>query len=255
MAARTRTSLLFPLLLVGVLGLSACPGCIGGGGPPKPATTELALLPLGDAPIPELAAIEEELRTSFPGLPIRVLPAEPLPPDVHQDGKLYAELLMAHYRERGPGILLVLDEDLATQVYSAVFSQVDFPHGNAVLSLPRFRDPKGFMPKAGTVPSPEDAERGVVRARRQAVNATGKLLGLFPCKEEQCVFHRSSEVKSLDKAIGICAKHGAMLPIILEDLVKSRAEAAGDAGPNTPSAPPSTGDTPAPAPEAAAGGG
>lgn len=221
MAARTPTSLLLPLLLVGVLGLSACPGC-GGGGPPKPATTEIALLPLGDAPPAEFAAIEEELRTSFPGLPIRVLPTEPLPEGVHQDGKLYAELLMAHYRERGPGIVLVIDEDMSTQVYTAVFSQVDFPHGNAVLSLPRFRDPMGLMPKAGSTPSAEDAERAVVRTRRQAVNATGKLLGLFPCKEERCVFHRSSEVKSLDKADGVCAKHGAMLPIILEELVKSR---------------------------------
>ena len=223
MAARAHPSLMLPLLLAGVIGLSACPGC-GAGGPPKPSTTQVKLLPLGDAPIPELAAIEAELRATFPGLPIEVLPPEPLPTDIRRDGKLYAELLMAHYNQRGPGIVLLLDEDLSTQVYTAVFSQVDFPHGNAVLSLPRLREEKGLMPREGATLSPEDAARAEVRARRQAVNATGKLLGLFPCKEERCVYHRSDEVRTLDKADAVCAKHGAMLPFILAELVKARGE-------------------------------
>lgn len=215
---------LWSLLLVVALGLSACPGC-GSGTAPEPSTTEVKLLPLGDVP-PELEAVRAELEATFPGMPVTVLPAEPLPADIHHEGTIYAELLMAHYRERGPGLLLLLDADLANQLYTAVYSQVDLPHGNAVLSLPRFRTLAGVMPKEGATLTEEAMDRSKVRAARQAVHSVGRLIGSFPCKEEHCIHHRSSTVDILDRADEVCERHQMILAALLDVVVKKRAAAA-----------------------------
>jgi len=240
---------LWSLLLVAGFGLSACPGCMGGGGTPDPSTTEVKLLPLGSVP-PELETIREDLESTFPGMPITVLPPEPLPSDIHHEGTIYAELLMAHYRERGPGLVLLLDADLANQLYTAVYSQVDLPHGNAVLSLPRFRTLAGVMPKDGEPVSEEALARSRTRAGRQAIHTVGRLIGSFPCKEERCMHHRSSTVDVLDRADEVCEKHQLMIAALLDLVVKKRAaheagEVPGDRAAATQQAPEAAAASPA----------
>jgi predicted Zn-dependent protease len=212
---------LWSLLLIAGFGLSGCPGCMGAAGSPEPSTTEVKLLPLGAIP-PELEAIRADLEATFPGMPVTVLPVEPLPPDIHHEGTIHAELLMAPYRDRGPGIMLLLDADLANQLYSAVYSQVDLPHGNAVLSLPRFRTLAGVMPKEGSTPTEADLERAQMRAGRQAIHTVGRLIGSFPCKEERCMHHRSSTVDVLDRADEVCERHQLMIAALLDVVVHGR---------------------------------
>ena len=53
------------------------------------------------------------------------------------------------------------------------------------------------------------------------MNTVGKLLGLFPCKEERCVFHRSAKVDSIDRADSVCDKHAEQLPVLNEALRQS----------------------------------
>lgn len=194
------------------------------GGAPQPAATEVRLLPLGEAP-QELDAIRADLEVTFPGIPISVLPVEPLPSDIHHEGTIYAELLMQHYRERGPGLLVLLDDDLANQLYSAVYSQVDLPHGNAVLSLPRFRTIAGIMPRPDRELTEEALARARVRAGRQAIHSVGRLIGVFPCKEERCMHHRSSTVDILDRADEVCEKHQLILAGLIDNVVQRRAQA------------------------------
>ena len=109
---------------------------------------------------------------------------------------------------------------LSSQLFNAVYSQVDLPRGNAVLAVPRFRTLDGSLPRDGVAATEEDAARARVRAGRQAVNAVGKLFGLFPCKEERCVFHRSANVAAIDRADSVCAKHAAQLPMLLEAILR-----------------------------------
>lgn len=217
------------LLLLAGFGLSACPGCMSAGAP-DPSTTEVKLLPLGTLP-PEVDAIVADLELTFPGMPVTVLPVEPLPDGIHHEGTIHAELLMAHYRERGPGLLLLLEADLANQLYSAVYSQVDLPHGNAVLSLPRFRTLAGVMPKEDALPTEEALARSKMRAGRQAIHTVGRLIGIFPCKEERCMHHRSSTVEVLDRADEVCERHQLMLTALLDVVAKKRAGAQAEAGP------------------------
>src|SRR5690606_37568948 len=146
---------------------------------------------------------------------------------------------------------------LANQLYTAVYSQVDLPHGNAVLSLPRFRTLAGVMPKEGATLTEEAMARSKVRAGRQAVHTVGRLIGSFPCKEEHCIHHRSSTVDILDRADEVCERHQAILAALLDVVIKKRADAAAEASEGageTPSQPTeAAGARPDPAVQQAAG--
>ena len=153
-------------LCLGLLALSACPACPGQrGGPTQPQARSIALLPVGTHSELELAAIEADLRKMFPPLPVSRLPREALPAGVlRDDGAVSAERLMEHYAARGPGLLLLLDADLSSELFNAVYSQVDLPRGNAVMALPRFRTLSGAMPRDGIAANDEDAARARIRA-------------------------------------------------------------------------------------------
>jgi predicted Zn-dependent protease len=213
-----------PLLLL-ALALTACGPCGPGGGPTQPAARSITLLPMGPEAAAHVEAVRQALAEAYPGLPVSTATAEPIPQGVQGErpGVVSAEQLMDGLQGRGPGVLVLLDADLGSRVFSSVFSQVDFPRGNAVVALARFRTKDGNLPPGKPVPTlaglpPDGAARAELRTRRQAVNAVGKLLALFPCKEERCLLQRPSGVEALDKADRICERHSALVERVLRTL-------------------------------------
>ncbi|MCI0569846.1 MAG: hypothetical protein L0Y66_03775 [Myxococcaceae bacterium] len=216
-----------PLTLL-ALALTACAPCGGTHTPTAtPAATRITVLPLGEGAAAHVEAVRAGLTATYPGLPVTVAPAEPLPAGVEGDspGAVSAEKLMDTLAARGPGLLVLLDADLGSRVFSSVFSQVDFPRGNAVVALARFHTADGSPPAPGAALSAEAQARAGMRTRKQAINAVGKLLALFPCKEERCVLQRPSGVQALDKAEGLCPRHAGLVDLKMRALREARGEA------------------------------
>lgn len=211
-------------VLLPLLFLTGCGFC-GRGGLDQVGiqTREVSIVPVGAHEPSEVEGVLPALQKQFPGMTFRIMPAEPLPEGVRTErGSVFAELLMAKYTARGPGLVLLLDEDLSTQVFGVVYSQVDLPNGNAVVALPRLRTADGELPAKGAEVSPESLTRTQHRVAHQTVNAVGKLLGLFPCKQERCYFRRPDIVAELDQVDSVCARHEIILKERLSKLPATR---------------------------------
>lgn len=208
-----------PLLLL-ALALTACSPCGGGRTTTEPAAKRITVLPMGGEAGRQVEGVKQALAERYPGLPVTALPAEPIPAGVEREagGAVSAERLMQGLQERGPGLLVLLDADLGSSVQSAVYSQVDFPHGNAVVAFARFRTADGTLPAPGASLSPEAVARADQRTRRQAVTAVGRLLAPFPCKEQHCFLHRSGGVEDIDAADRFCERHTLLLERALQSI-------------------------------------
>lgn len=182
-------------------------------------TREFQLIPVGTERSAELEALVPFLTERFPGLTFSLGEPRPLGKDVFSEhGSVSAELLMEGYKDAGPGKILLLDADLSTQVFGVVYTQVDLPRGNAVIALPRMRTLLGQIPEEGKPLAEEDQTRAKRRIEHQAANVVGKLLGIFPCKEDRCVFRRPTVITELDEIEGLCSKHAVLLNQKLEAL-------------------------------------
>ena len=170
---------------------------------------DLCLVPIGSVPAEALDWIENATAEWFP-LPIRRLPAMPIPPHAYdaKRGQYQSVEIMKMLAQAAPGdaarVLGITDVDLAIPMLSFLFGQAQFDGPIAVVSLCRLHQEFYGLPP----------QEKLLRERtvKEVLHELGHTFGLVHCSEPTCAMSLATHIALVDsKAEQYCARCGLQL--------------------------------------------
>jgi predicted Zn-dependent protease len=182
-----------------------------------PVITEFVLVPMGSSPIVETKGLADVLSQRFPGLKLRLEPQQHLPDGVlNEQGQVVAERIFAKLPPR-PGTIAIVGRDLTVSGATFVYGSMDPATANGVVSVSRFRSPRGAAVPEDAVLIDLERALATVRLQNQVTSTLAKIFGMsFPCSHRKCVLRFPRMISELDDKRGeFCPAHAAELARIM----------------------------------------
>jgi archaemetzincin len=170
---------------------------------------DLCLVPIGSVPAEALDWIENVTTEWFP-LPIRRLPAMPIPQNAYdaKRGQYQSVEIMKMLAQSAPRdaarVLGITDVDLAIPMLSFLFGQAQFDGPIAVVSLCRLHQEFYGLPP----------QENLLRERtvKEVLHELGHTFGLVHCSQPTCAMSLATHIELVDsKAEQYCTRCGLQL--------------------------------------------
>lgn len=183
-----------------------------------PAINEFVIVPLDFRSIEETRGLVEVLSRRFPGVKFKLEPLAPLPDRVlNERGQVRAEVIISKLRNR-PGTIAIVGKDLSEEGANFIYGYMDPTTSNGVVSVSRFRTPRGTPAPDDVVLNDDARALATTRLQNQLTSTIAKSFGMsFPCSEQKCVLRYPRRMSEFDEKGGeFCPAHVAELRRITE---------------------------------------